>query len=80
MVSKFIFIFKADKVRKLKSSGVEKSIWQPEVAILLDLKKKLEMVQQKSSKGTSQVPALQQNGVIDLEKAKQLEEEVSKQV
>jgi methionyl-tRNA synthetase len=31
-----------EKVRKLKSSGVEKSVWQPEVNILLELKKQLE--------------------------------------
>jgi methionyl-tRNA synthetase len=30
-----------EKVRKLKTSGAEKSVWQPEVEILLDLKKKL---------------------------------------
>lgn len=34
----------ADKVRSLKSSGVEKSVWQPEVQVLLNLKKKLEEV------------------------------------
>lgn len=30
-----------EKVRKMKSGGVEKAIWQPEVNILLELKKKL---------------------------------------
>lgn len=30
-----------DKVRSLKSSGVAKKVWQPEVAVLLELKKKL---------------------------------------
>lgn len=30
-----------DKVRKMKSGGVDKAIWQAEVNILLDLKKKL---------------------------------------
>lgn len=30
-----------EKVRKLKSSGVDKAIWQGEVNILLDMKKKL---------------------------------------
>jgi hypothetical protein len=34
-------ILQADKVRKLKTSGVEKAVWQPEVNILLELKKKL---------------------------------------
>ncbi|KAB0804650.1 hypothetical protein PPYR_01620 [Photinus pyralis] len=32
----------ADKVRALKSSGAAKTLWQPEVNILLDLKKQLE--------------------------------------
>ncbi|CAO1443103.1 unnamed protein product [Diamesa hyperborea] len=34
-----------EKVRKLKTSGVEKSVWQPEVAILLELKKQLTAAQ-----------------------------------
>lgn len=34
----------ADKVRALKSSAADKTIWQPEVKILLDLKAKLEAV------------------------------------
>ncbi|GLV36249.1 Methionyl-tRNA synthetase [Carabus blaptoides fortunei] len=34
-----------DKVRALKSSGVEKKVWEPEVAKLLDLKKKLAAAQ-----------------------------------
>jgi methionyl-tRNA synthetase len=32
----------AEKVRKLKTGGVEKSVWQPEVNILLELKKQVE--------------------------------------
>lgn len=39
------FYFKGDKVRALKSSGVEKKVWEPEVAKLLDLKKKLAAAQ-----------------------------------
>lgn len=34
-----------EKVRKLKTSGVEKAVWQPEVAILLELKKQLTAAQ-----------------------------------
>ncbi|KAG5896434.1 hypothetical protein JTB14_022513 [Gonioctena quinquepunctata] len=63
----------ADKVRILKSSGAAKTLWQPEVAVLLDLKKKLEMAQKK--------PAVEKpikNGVIT-EEIKKLEEEVAKQ-
>lgn len=32
-------------MRGLKSSGVEKSVWQPEVTILLELKKQLALLQ-----------------------------------
>lgn len=43
------------KVRQLKSSGVEKSVWQPEVTILLELKKQLESLKLKE-KPTEQSP------------------------
>lgn len=68
--------FQADKVRLLKSSGVGKSIWQPEVAILLDLKKKLEMAKKTSTDGQ---PPLQNTAVNEAD-VKHLEEEVTKQV
>jgi methionyl-tRNA synthetase len=34
-----------EKVRMLKTSGVEKAVWQPEVTILLELKKQLANLQ-----------------------------------
>lgn len=34
-------VFQGEKVRVLKTGGAEKSKWQPEVDILLSLKKKL---------------------------------------
>lgn len=73
------FNFKGDKVRKLKTSGAEKSIWQPEVAILLDLKKKLETAQKSSQSSQPQITPTQ-NNVANAEEVKRLEQEVSKQV
>lgn len=70
-------MFQADKVRKLKSSGVEKSIWQPEVSVLLTLKKKLEL----AKKNVNQIDEIQIKTVkADATDVKQLEEEVVKQV
>lgn len=37
------------KVRDLKASGVEKAVWQPEVTILLELKKQLANLQAQKS-------------------------------
>jgi methionyl-tRNA synthetase len=37
-----------DKVRKLKASTKDKTIWQPEVNALLDLKKQLAALQVKN--------------------------------
>lgn len=58
----------ADKVRKLKASGVGKEVWQPEVNILLDLKRKFEAARKHS------------NGLTDIVTVKNLEEEIEKQV
>lgn len=61
-------------MRSLKASGVEKAVWQPEVNILLSLKKKLEELQKFiSSKSSAQL-----NGV-NPDEIKRLEEEVNKQ-
>lgn len=68
----------ADKVRKLKASGVGKDVWQPEVSVLLDLKKKLEVAQKNGS--NSVVVVTVQNGVTDSAVIKRLEEDVEKQV
>lgn len=63
-----------DKVRQLKSSGVEKAVWQPEVAILLDLKKKLEAAQKNAKSAPSAV-----SGTISLEAIKKLESDIAAQ-
>lgn len=67
----------ADKVRKLKTSGAGKDVWQPEVNVLLDLKKQLEVAQKNSCNNTVVVV---QNGVTDSGVIKRLEEDVEKQV
>lgn len=68
-------------MRTLKSSGASKTVWQPEVAILLDLKKKLELAQ-KSTETSSQnnVQNANQNGISDKVDVKQLEDDIAKQV
>ncbi|XP_074036652.1 methionyl-tRNA synthetase 1 [Leptinotarsa decemlineata] len=64
-----------DKVRLLKSSGAAKTVWQPEVTILQELKKKLEVAQKTAvvQKKTVQIITM------DAEKVKKLEQEVAKQ-
>lgn len=72
-----------EKVRILKSSGVEKAVWQPEVTILLELKKQLANLQ--AQKGGGKVskdilkeetpPVLSSTNVI-----KKLETEIAHQV
>lgn len=68
-----------EKVRKLKTSGVEKSVWQPEVTILLELKKQLESLKLKiGGVNTAKVapkPAMAANDTI-----KDLEDKIAKQV
>ncbi|XP_050499287.1 methionine--tRNA ligase, cytoplasmic [Diabrotica virgifera virgifera] len=64
-----------DKVRQLKSSGVEKSVWQPEVKILLDLKKQLESL--KISSAPQSAPT--KTDVVDSNAVQKIEEEVAKQ-
>lgn len=68
----------ADKVRALKSSNANKSVWQPEVTVLLDLKKKLEIAQKNTLTNNVVQPPVQ-NGEINSEVIKRLEEEVTKQ-
>lgn len=65
----------ADKVRKLKTSGIDKSVWQPEVNVLLDLKKQLEVLQKNNSNSVIQNGLSNSSAVI-----KQLEEDILKQV
>lgn len=68
----------ADKVRIMKSSGVEKTKWQPEVAVLLDLKKQLETAQKSVKSSPKKTPAAQPQAggdVASLEKAVQAQGE-----
>nr|CAI5842021.1 unnamed protein product [Callosobruchus analis] len=67
----------ADKVRLLKSSGIEKKVWQPEVTILLNLKKRLEEAQKNNTPKSEQSSV--QNGVVDTKEIERLTEEVNKQ-
>ncbi|XP_070141516.1 bifunctional glutamate/proline--tRNA ligase-like [Drosophila kikkawai] len=46
-----------DKVRKLKSSTKDKAVWQPEVNVLLELKKQLEAAQKAAKAAPTAVPA-----------------------
>lgn len=71
------------KVRQLKGSGVEKAVWQPEVTILLELKKQLANLQAQKAgnieskevpKADAPKPAASENDV------KKLEDEVAQQV
>lgn len=63
----------ADKVRELKSSAADKSIWQPEVKILQDLKAKLE-----AAKKAAKTPS-PTNADLNPELVKKLEEEILSQ-
>lgn len=77
-----------EKVRKLKSSGVEKSIWQPEVNILLELKKQLEGLRtqtgEKKLSSTTSTPAPAQSSntpsVASPDDIKKLEADIVEQV
>lgn len=70
----------AEKVRKLKTSGAEKSIWQPEVAHLLELKKQFAAIQSPaqptvsaSARTSSSASSAEYNQV------KELEEQINQQ-
>lgn len=72
------------KVRDLKASGVEKSSWQPEVTILLELKKQLANLQAQKAggidskdvpKASAPTPSAASEGDI-----KELEAEIAQQV
>lgn len=66
-------------MRELKSSGAAKDVWQPEVNILLDLKKKLEAAQKKSVTSDG-APVANGTANADTSTIKQIEEELNKQV
>lgn len=65
-----------EKVRKLKGSGVEKSVWQPEVTILLELKKQLENLKLKMGGGK----VAPKQDTVNPDTVKDLEEKILKQV
>lgn len=64
-----------EKVRMLKGSGIEKAAWQPEVQILLDLKKQLANLQSNPQSNGSVKPPTTSN----TEKIKELEDRIVKQ-
>uniref|UniRef100_A0A1A9WPB0 Methionine--tRNA ligase, cytoplasmic n=1 Tax=Glossina brevipalpis TaxID=37001 RepID=A0A1A9WPB0_9MUSC len=67
-----------DKVRQLKMNTKDKTVWQPEVNILLDLKKQLTEAQSKQTSSTCDLkPKITNN--LDVNKIKELEEKISKQ-
>lgn len=70
------------KVRDLKASGVEKSQWQPEVTILLELKKQLANLQaQKSGGSDSKTAAATTPAAMPSEEdVKKLEADIAQQV
>ncbi|XP_001360316.2 methionine--tRNA ligase, cytoplasmic [Drosophila pseudoobscura] len=67
----------ADKVRQLKTSTKDKTVWQPEVSKLLDLKKQLEEAKKTAVAAPASAPAPSNGGqsVQDLEKAVQAQGE-----
>lgn len=70
----------AEKVRALKSSGAEKAIWQPEVTILLQLKKQLAAIQnpiQPTESATNRTGS--SSSSADFNDVKDLEEQINKQ-
>jgi methionyl-tRNA synthetase len=70
-----------EKVRKLKTSGVEKAVWQPEVTILLELKKQLANLQaQKDGGSASKEVSSAAAPVSSADDIKKLEAEIAQQV
>lgn len=67
-----------EKVRKLKGSGVEKAMWQPEVTILLELKKQLESLKLKV--GGVNTAKVAPKATPSKDAVKDLEENIAKQV
>ncbi|XP_063700982.1 methionine--tRNA ligase, cytoplasmic [Culicoides brevitarsis] len=69
-----------EKVRKLKGSGVEKAVWQPEVTILLELKKQLENLKLKLGPGSAPKAAAAPAAATPSPNAvKELEDKITKQ-
>lgn len=66
-----------EKVRQLKGSTKDKAVWQPEVNVLLDLKKKLEAA--KAAPTSSASPAAASASATDAGKVKALEDKIAEQ-
>ncbi|KAL7736851.1 hypothetical protein ACLKA6_015685 [Drosophila palustris] len=67
-----------EKVRQLKGSTKDKAVWQPEVNVLLDLKKKLEAA--KAAPPTSSTPSpAAVSAAPDASKVKALEDKIAEQ-
>lgn len=76
-----------EKVRQLKTGGVEKAVWQPEVTILLELKKQLANLQSQKVGGSAskEVPKADAPKPADIsltsaDDVKKLEAEIAQQV
>lgn len=70
-----------DKVRKLKGSTKDKAVWQPEVNVLLDLKKQLEAAQKaaKAAPPAAAAPAPTSSTSVDPAQVKALEDKIAQQ-
>ncbi|XP_068147397.1 methionine--tRNA ligase, cytoplasmic [Drosophila tropicalis] len=66
-----------EKVRQLKSTTKDKSVWQPEVNVLLDLKKQLEAAQKTAS--AAPAPAPSAAATPNAEQVKSLEDKIAQQ-
>ncbi|XP_073813563.1 methionyl-tRNA synthetase 1 [Musca autumnalis] len=66
-----------EKVRQLKAQTKDKSVWQPEVNILLDLKKQLAAAQSGVSTPATTTPA--PATAVDANQVKELEDKIAKQ-
>lgn len=69
-----------EKVRKLKSGGVEKAVWQPEVTILLELKKQLANLQAQKDGGSASKDVPKAAAAPSADDVKKIEAEVAQQV
>lgn len=68
----------AEKVRALKASGVEKAVWQPEVNILLQLKKQLAAVQNPIvPKAAATALTGSSSSSVEFNEVKELEEQIN---
>lgn len=71
----------AEKVRKLKASGTEKSVLQPEIAILLNLKKIVTELEAKNVTTTTAAATSDASAAstVEYNQVKDLEEQIAKQ-